>query len=81
VHNPKRIVQESQKFLGCVPHHKRGYVTYKNCVSGMGGIVWAIRLINQKRLLLVVVGINIILSVGNEYVKLPWELRGKPWQE
>ncbi len=24
---------------------------------------------------------NIILSVGNEYVKLTWELTGKPWQE
>ncbi len=32
--------------------------------------VWASRLINQKRLLLVSVGINIIWSVGNEYVKL-----------
>jgi hypothetical protein len=26
------------------------------------------------------VGINIILSVGNEYVKLAWEFTGKPWQ-
>ncbi len=50
---------------------------YKNCVSGMGGPVQAIRLINQKRLLQMV-GINIILSVGNEYVKLTWELTGKP---
>ncbi len=32
--------------------------------------VWASRLIKQKRLLLVMVGINIIWSVGNEYVKL-----------
>ncbi len=54
---------------------------YKNCVSGMGGSVQAIRLINQKRLLLVMVGINIILSVGNEYVKFTWEFTGKPWQE
>jgi hypothetical protein len=30
----------------------------------MGGPVWAIRLINQKQLLLVMVGVNIILSVG-----------------
>ncbi len=44
-------------------------------------IVWAIRLINQERLLLVVVRINIILSVGNEYVMLAWEFTGKPWQE
>jgi hypothetical protein len=27
------------------------------------------------------VGINIILSVGNEYVKLAWEFAGKPGQE
>jgi hypothetical protein len=52
-----------------------------NFVSGMGGAVQAIRLINQKRLLLVMVGIDIILSVGNEYVKLAWEFTGKPWQE
>ncbi len=32
--------------------------------------VWASRLINHKRLLLVSVGINIIWSVGNEHVKL-----------
>ncbi len=43
--------------------------------------MWASRLINQKLLLLVMVGINIILSVGNEYVKLAWEFTGKPWQE
>jgi hypothetical protein len=27
------------------------------------------------------VGINIITSVGNKYVKLAWEFTGKPWQE
>jgi hypothetical protein len=53
---------------------------YKNCVSGMGGPVWAIRLINQKRLLQVMVGIGIMLCVGNEYVKLAGEFTGKPWQ-
>ncbi len=58
-----------------------GEHVYKKFVSGMGGPVQAIRLINQKQLLLVMVGINIILSVGNEYVKLTWELTGKPWQE
>ncbi len=46
-----------------------------------GGAVQAIRLINQNRLLLFMVGINIILSVGKEYVKLTWEFTGKPWQE
>ncbi len=55
--------------------------TSKNHVSGMGGPVQAIRLINQKRLLLVMVGIDIILSVGNGHVKLTWEFTGNPWQE
>ncbi len=41
----------------------------------------AIRPINQKQLLLVMVEINIILSVGNEYVNLAWEFIGKPWRE
>ncbi len=40
----------------------------------MGGPVQAIRLINQKQLLLVMVGINVILIVGNEYVKLAGEI-------
>jgi hypothetical protein len=56
-------------------------MSHKSSVSGMGGPVRAIRLINQKRLLLVMVGINIILSVGNEYVKIAWESTGKPWRE
>ncbi len=54
---------------------------YKNRVSGIERPVEAIRLINQNQLLLVMVGINIILSVGNEYVKLTWEFTGKSWQE
>ncbi len=33
----------------------------------------AISVINEKRLLLIMVGINIILSCGKEYVKLAWE--------
>jgi hypothetical protein len=47
----------------------------------MGELVQAIGLINQKQLLLVMVGINIVLSVGNGYVKLAWEFTGKPWQK
>ncbi len=46
-----------------------------------GWYVRASRLINQKWLLLVMVGINIILSVENEYVKLAWEFTGKPWRK
>jgi hypothetical protein len=36
---------------------------------------------NQKQLLLVIVGINIILNVVNEYVKIAWEFPSKPWWE
>ncbi len=41
--------------------------------SGMGEPVLAIRVINEKLMLLITVGINIILSCGREYVKLVWE--------
>ncbi len=41
----------------------------------------AIRVINEKQLLLILVGINIILSFGKEYVNLVWEFTGKPGQE
>ncbi len=47
----------------------------------MGEPVQAMRVINEKRLLLIMVGINIILSFGKEYVKLAWELTGKPGRE
>jgi hypothetical protein len=39
------------------------------------------RVINEKRLLLIMVRINIILSCGKEYVKLAWEFICKPGQE
>ncbi len=54
---------------------------HKSSVSGMGGPVQAIRVINEKQLLLVMVGINKIFSFGKEYVKLAWEFTGKPGQE
>jgi hypothetical protein len=41
----------------------------------------AIRVINEKRMLLIMVGINIMLSCGKEYVKLPWEFICKPARE
>ncbi len=75
------MVQESQKFFGCVPHHKWSVSHTRIATLAWGVPVWAIRLINQKQLLLVMVGINIILSVGNEYVKLAWEFTGKLWRE
>ncbi len=41
----------------------------------------AIRVINEKQLLLIMVGMNIILSCGKEYVKLAWEFICKPGRE
>jgi hypothetical protein len=41
-------------------------------ISGMGEPVQAIRVINEKRLLLIMVRINTILSCGKEYVKFAW---------
>jgi hypothetical protein len=56
-------------------------MSHKSSVSGMGGSVRAIRVINETRLLLILVGIKIILSFWKEYVKLAWEYTGKPGQE
>ncbi len=50
-------------------------------ISGMGEPVQAIREINEKQFLLMMVGINIILSCGKEYVKLAWEFICKPGWE
>jgi hypothetical protein len=50
-------------------------------ISGMGEPVQAIRVINEKGLLLIMVGINIILSCGKKYVKLAWEFICKPGRE
>ncbi len=50
-------------------------------ISGMGEPVQAIRVINEKQLLLIMQGINIILSCGKEYVKLAWEFICKPGRE
>ena len=48
-------------------------MSHKSSISGMGEPVQAIRVINEKRLLRIMVGINIILSCGKEYVKFAWE--------
>ncbi len=53
-------------------------MSHNSSISGMGQPVQAIRVINEKRLLLIMVGINIILSCGKEYVKLTWEFICKP---
>ncbi len=47
----------------------------------MGEPVQTISVINEKRLLQIMVGINIILSCGKEYVKLAWEFICKPGQK
>ncbi len=56
-------------------------MSHNSSISRMGEPVQAIRVINEKRLLLIMVGINIILSCGKEYVKLAWEFICKPGQE
>jgi hypothetical protein len=59
----------------------RRSMSHNSSISGMGEPVQAIRVINEKRLLLIMVGINIILSCGKEYVKLAWEFICKPGRE
>jgi hypothetical protein len=45
-----------------------------NCsISGMGEPVQAIKVMNEKQTLLIMVGNNVILSCGEEYVKFAWE--------
>ncbi len=56
-------------------------MSHNSSISGMGEPVQAIRVINEKRLLLIIVGINIILSCGKEYVKFVWEFICKPGRE
>ncbi len=56
-------------------------MTHNISISGMGGAVQAIRMINEKWLLQIMVGINIILSCGEEYVKFAWEFICKPGRE
>ncbi len=48
-------------------------MSHNSSISGMGEPVLAIRVINEKQMLLMMVGINIMLSCGKEYVKLAWE--------
>ncbi len=56
-------------------------MSHNSSISGMGEPVPAIRVINEKRMLIIIVGINIILSCGKEYVKIAWEFICKPEQE
>ncbi len=50
-------------------------------ISGMGEPVPAIRVINEKRMLQIKVGINIILKCGKDCVNLAWEFICKPGRE
>ncbi len=56
-------------------------MSHNSSISGLREPVQAIREINEKGLLLIKVGINIILSCGKEYVKLAWEFICKPGRE
>ncbi len=46
---------------------------HNSSISGMGEPVQAIRVINEKQMLLIMVGINLMLSCGKEYVTFAWE--------
>jgi hypothetical protein len=56
-------------------------MSHISSISGMGEPVLAIRVINEKQMLLIMVGIIIMLSYGKEYVKLAWEFICKPGRE
>ena len=56
-------------------------MSHNSSISGMGEPVLAMRVINEKQMLLIMVGINIMLSCGKEYVKLAWEFICKSGQE
>jgi hypothetical protein len=50
-------------------------MSHNSSISRMGEPVQATRVINEKQLLLIMVGINAILSCGKEYVKLVSEIK------
>ncbi len=56
-------------------------MSHNSSISGMVEPIPAIRVINEKRMLLIMVGINIMLSCGKECVKLAWEFICKPERE
>ncbi len=56
-------------------------MSHNSSISQMGEPVQAIRVINEKQMLLIMVGINMMLSCGKEYVKLAWEFICKPGRE
>ncbi len=44
-------------------------MSHNSSISGMGEPVQEIRVIIEKQLLLIMVGINVILSYGKEHIK------------
>ena len=56
-------------------------MSHNSSISGMGEPVPAIRVINEKQMLLITVGIYVNLSFGKEYVKFVWEFTGRPGQK
>jgi hypothetical protein len=68
------------KFKLLIKMLRRG-LSHNSSISGMGEPVLAIRVINEKPMPLITVGINIMLSCGKEYVKLAWEFICKPGRE
>ena len=56
-------------------------MSHNSSISGMGEPVQTIKVINEKQLLQIMVGINIILSCGKESVKFVWEFICKPGWE
>ncbi len=56
-------------------------MSHNSGISGMGEPVLAIRVINEKQMLLITVGNNIMLSCGKEYLKIAWEFICKPGWE
>ncbi len=56
-------------------------MSHNSSISGMGEPLLAIKVINEKQMLLITVGINVILICGKEYVKLAWEFICKPGRE
>ncbi len=56
-------------------------MSHNSSISAMGEPVPAIGVINERRMLLITVGTNIMLSCGKEYVKLAWEFICKPGRE
>ncbi len=61
--------------------YKNVSMSHNSSISGIEEPVPAIRVINEKQMLLITVGINIMLSCGKEYVKLVWEFICKPGRE